>query len=115
MKITENTRLYIGSNVEQSMESQAGKSVQTDKVRLFAGNIVTQNPLDAQIAEKRATAMEKAKKLIGDVFAAEKSVDDDLAERANRIKESEQAIVSANKELAKFTDQILSLCKKYGK
>ena len=114
MKITENTRLYIGSNVEQSMESQAGKSVQTDKVRLFAGNIVTQNPLDAQIAEKRATAMEKAKKLIGDVFAAEKSVDDDLAERANRIKESEQAIVSANKELAKFEEEKEKLKEQYG-
>jgi len=114
MKITENTRLYIGSNVEQSMESQAGKSVQTDKVRLFAGNIVTQNPLDAQIAEKRATAMEKAKKLIGDVFAAEKSVDDDLAERANRIKESEQTIVSANKELAKFEEEKEKLKEQYG-
>ena len=44
MKITENTRVYIGSNVEQSMEKQLGKSVQSDKVRLFAGNINTQNP-----------------------------------------------------------------------
>jgi len=96
------------------MEKQLGKSVQTDKVRLFAGNIVTQNPLDAQIAEKRATAMEKAKKLIGDVFAAEKSVDDDLAERANRIKESEQAIVSANKELAKFEEEKEKLKEQYG-
>ena len=114
MKITENTRLYIGSNAEQSMEKQLGKSVQTDKVRLFAGNIVTQNPLDAQIAEKRAAAMEKAKKLIGDVFAAEKSVDDDLAVRANRIKESEQAIVSANKELAKFEEEKEKLKEQYG-
>jgi len=114
MKITENTRLYIGSNAEQSMEKQLGKSVQTDKVRLFAGNIGTQNPLDTQIAKKRAAAMEKAKKLIGDVFAAEKSVDDDLAERANRIKESEQAIVSANKELAKFEEEKEKLKEQYG-
>ncbi len=114
MKITENTRLYIGSNAEQSMEKQLGKSVQTDKVRLFAGNIVTQNPLDTQIAQKRAAAMEKAKKLIGDVFAAEKSVDDDLAERANRIKESEQAIVDANKELAKFEEEKEKLKEQYG-
>jgi len=114
MKITENTRLYIGSNAEQSMEKQLGKSVQTDKVRLFAGNIGTQNPLDTQIAKKRAAAMEKAKKLIGDVFAAEKSVDDDLAERANRIKESEQAIVDANKELAKFEEEKEKLKEQYG-
>ena len=58
--------------------------------------------------------MEKSKKLIGDVFAAEKSVDDDLAERANRIKESEQAIVSANKELAKFEEEKEKLKEQYG-
>ena len=114
MKITENTRLYIGSNVEQSMEKQLGKSVQSGRTRLFAGNIGMQNPLDTQIAEKRAAAMEKAKKIIGDVFAAEKSVDDDLAERANRIKESEQAIVDANKELAKFEEEKEKLKEQYG-
>ena len=49
--------------------------------------------------------MEKAKKLLGDVFAAEKSVDDDSLMRANRIKESEQAIMNANKELAAFEEE----------
>jgi len=108
MKITENTRLYVGSTIEQNTEKQTGQP------RLFAGNIGMQNPLDTQIAEKRAAAMEKAKKLIGDVFAAEKSVDDDLAERANRIKESEQVIVDANKELAKFEEEKEKLKEQYG-
>ena len=114
MKITESTRLFIGNNAEQNMEKQLGKSVQDDKTRLFAGNIGMQNPLDTQIAEKRAAAMEKAKKLISDVFAAEKSVDDDLAERANRIKESEQAIVDANKKLAEFEGEKEKLKEQYG-
>lgn len=114
MKITESTRLFIGNNAEQNMEKQLGKSVQDDKTRLFAGNIGMQNPLDTQIAEKRVAAMEKAKKLISDVFAAEKSVDDDLAERANRIKESEQAIVDANKKLAEFEGEKEKLKEQYG-
>ena len=114
MKITESTRLFIGNNAEQNMEKQLGKSVQDDKTRLFAGNIGMQNPLDTQIAEKRAAAMEKTKKLISDVFAAEKSVDDDLAERANRIKESEQAIVDANKKLAEFEGEKEKLKEQYG-
>ena len=108
MKITENTRLYVGSTIEQNTEKQTGQP------RLFAGNISAQNPLDTQIAEKRTAAMEKAKKLIGDVFAAEKSVDDDLAMRAGRIKESEQAIVDANKELAKFEEEKEKLKEQYG-
>jgi DNA repair exonuclease SbcCD ATPase subunit len=114
MKISENTRIYIGSNIEQSTEKQLGKSVQFDKARLFAGNTGMQNSLDIQIEEKRAAAMEKAKKLIGDVFAAEKSVDDDLLERSNRIKESEQAIVDANKELVKFEEEKEKLKEQYG-
>lgn len=108
MRISENKCPYIGQMVEQNKEQQTGK------IRLFAGNIVTQNPLDIQIAEKRTTAMEKARKLVGDVFAAEKSVDDDLAERANRIKESEQAIVDANKELAAFEEEKEKLKEQYG-
>jgi len=108
MKITESTRICIGSPIEQNKEKQ------TNKTRLFAGNISTQNPLDAQIAEKRTAAIEKAKKLVAGVFAAEKSVDDDLTERANRIKESEQAIVDANKKLAEFEEEKEKLKEQYG-
>ena len=112
MKITENTtRMYVGMTTEQNTEKVAGRS---DKTRVFAGGIGMQNPLDARIEEKRATAMEKAKKLLGDVFAAEKSVDDDLTERANRIKESEQEIVDANKELAALEEEKEKLKEQYG-
>ena len=112
MKITENTtRVYAG----MTPETTAGKNVsQFAKTRLFAGGIGMQNPLDTQIEEKRATAMEKAKKLIGDVFAAEKSIDDDLIERANRIKESEQAIVDANKELNALEEEKEKIKEQYG-
>ena len=115
MKITENTRLYIWGTIERSADKQVEKNVQTSgKVHMFAGSIGVQNPLDTQIEEKRANAMEKAKKLLSDVFAAEKSIDDDLAERANRIKESEQAIVGANKELAKLDEEKEKLKEQYG-
>jgi len=115
MRITENNCLLTGQIVKHNAEKQIENfATSSGKTRLFAGNISTQNPLDTQIAEKRAAAMEKAKKLIGDVFAAEKSVDDDLAMRANRIKESEQAIVDANKELVKFEEEKEKLKEQYG-
>ena len=112
MKITESTtRMYVGMTTEQNTEKVAGQS---DKTRMYVGGIGVQNPLDARIEEKRATAMENAKKMIGDVFAAEKAVDDDLAERANRIKESEQIIVDANKELEKIEEEKEKLKEQYG-
>lgn len=116
MKITDSSlRLYAGATVEAKTEhQQESDALQTGKVRVFAAGLGQQSPLDTQIEEKRATAMEKAKKLLSDVFAAEKSIDDDLAERANRIKESEQAIVDANKELAKFEEEKEKLKEQYG-
>ena len=112
MNITQTTtRFYTGTMQNQNAENAVGTA---EKTRLFAGGIGMQNPLDTQIEEKRATAMEKAKKLIGDVFAAEKSVDDDLTMRANHIKESEQAIVNANKELEKFEEEKEKLKEQYG-
>lgn len=111
MKITETTRFYTGTGIEQNTEKTA---IPSGKARMYAGGIGLQNPLDAQIEEKRAAAMEKAKKLLGDVFAAEKSIEDDLTERANRIKESEQAIVAANKELASLEEEKEKLKEQYG-
>lgn len=112
MKITQTaTRFYTGAMQEQNAEKTTGNA---DKTRLFAGGIGAQKPLDAQVEEKRAAAMEKAKKLLGDVFAAEKSIDDDLAERANRISESEQAIVDANKELHALEEEKEKLKEQYG-
>lgn len=114
MKITENT-IRMNMAIEQHTEKQIEKNTNSSgKVRVFAGGIGKQHPLDAQMEEKRATAMEKAKKLLSDVFAAEKSIDDDLAERANRIKESEQTIVDANKELAVLEEEKIKLKEQYG-
>lgn len=113
MKIGENT-VRINLATERYEEKQSEKKVSSDKGHFFAGGIGMQNPLDSQIAQKRATAMEKAQKLLGDVFAAEKSVDDDLKERAARMKESEQAIVDANKELKAFDEEKEKLKEQYG-
>lgn len=114
MKITENA---IAGNrmTEQSVDKQITKNADSSgRMRVFAGGMGMQQPLDAQMEEKRAVAMEKAKKLLSDVFAAEKSIDDDLAERTNRIKASEQAIVDANKELAGLDAEKEKLKEQYG-
>ena len=105
------TRFFAGANTEQALEKNVSNSRQN---RLYAGSIISKNPLDVQIEEKRTAAMDKAKKLLGDVFAAEQSVDDDLAERANRIREAEQSIVDANKELSALREEQEKLKEQYG-
>ncbi|MBP3567561.1 MAG: hypothetical protein J6K04_00205 [Lachnospiraceae bacterium] len=116
MNITKaNTRFYTGATIEQNAAKQTGKTVQSSgSTRIFAAGFGQSNPLEAQMEERKATAMEKAKKLLDDVFAAEKSIDDDLAERVNRIKVSEQAIVDANKELHALEEEKEKLKEQYG-
>ena len=84
----------------------------TKQERMFIGKMA--DSFDTQISEKREEAMQKAKKLVGDVFATEKSVDDDLLERAKRIKTSEQEIVSANKQLKALKEEQVALKEQYG-
>lgn len=116
MKITGNTNRMYGNTTGKSQEETQVEKNKKMSVggHMFAGSIGVQSPFQSQIDDKRASAMEKAKKLIGDVFAAEKSVDDDLKERAERIKESEQSIVDANKELASLREEKEKLKEQYG-
>lgn len=116
MKITQSaTRFYMGTSTETRMGGNVLETGQNKKTsKIFAGNTNITNSVTDSIAQKREEARAKAKKIVGDVFAAEKTVDDDLAERANRIKESEQSIVNANKELAKLREEQDELKEQYG-
>ncbi|MBO5353299.1 MAG: hypothetical protein J6A77_08390 [Lachnospiraceae bacterium] len=109
------TRFYAGASLEKITKHTTEQTKQSaDTSRMFAGNFARESSIPDRIAEKRETAMEKAKKLLGDVFAAEKMIDDDLMERANRITESEQSIVEANKELANLREEQEKLKEQYG-
>ena len=82
MNITQTTtRFYTETMQNQNAENAAGT---VEKTRFFAGGIGIQNPLDTQIEEKRATTMEKAKKLLGDVFAAEKTIGQTVSRNRSR-------------------------------
>ena len=109
MKIAQdNVRFFTGMSAGQTSE----KVIQgTKQERMFTGKM--EQSFDTQISEKREEAMQKAKKLVGDVFATEKSVDDDLLERAKRIKSSEQEIVSANKQLKALKEEQIALKDEY--
>ena len=110
MKIVQdNVRFFTGMVTGESSEKVTQG---TKQERMFTGKMA--ESFDTQISEKREEAMQKAKKLVGDVFATEKSIDDDLLERAKRIKTSEQEIVSANKELKALREEQVALREQYG-
>lgn len=110
MKIAQdNVRFFTGTIVGQTSEKVTQG---TKQERMFTGKMA--ESFDTQISERKEEAMQKAKKLVGDVFATEKSVDDDLLERAKRIKTSEQEMVSANKKLKALREDQVTLKEQYG-
>lgn len=105
----DNVRFFNGvASAEASEKVTQG----TKQGRVFAGKVA--ESFDTQISGKKEEAIQKAKKLLGDVFATEKSIDDDLLERAKRIKTSEQQIVCANKELKALREEQIALKEQYG-
>ena len=111
MKITQSgTRFYMGVTPESTSEKAAASNNAGN--RLFAGSVV--DNFDLQVAGKKEEAMQKARKILGNVFSAEKSVDDDLKERSARISESEQSIAAANKELKALREEQEGLKEQYG-
>ncbi|MDD2973096.1 MAG: hypothetical protein PHE02_13315 [Lachnospiraceae bacterium] len=88
----------------------SGKGKSTRK-SFFAGDA---NLAKDPIEEKRKTAQKKALKIVGDTFAREKKVDDDLHERGDRIKQLEAENKDAQKELQKIEEDKKNLKETYG-
>ena len=98
----------------RGLTQKQGEASATDKRKngsFFAGNLnQTKNPIE----EKRKEAQEKALKIVGDTFTNEKKVDDDLQERADKIKELEDSNMDALNELKKIDASKEELKETYG-
>lgn len=114
MRITNNQNgFYTGVNLTQGTK-ETDKAKQQTGNRFFAGTMSVGNSMEDRVEQKREEAMQEARKLLGDVFAAEKTIDDDLQERANRIQDSQQSIVDANKALSSLQEEQEELKEQYG-
>lgn len=110
MKIN-NTSVFVGNdslradNVEQK-NSKAGDRKSIDG-RMFSAK---QDP----IAAKREEAKKKAMQIVGNAFANELKIDDDLNERRERIKSLQKDIGEANRAVKDLEDGRAALKDVYG-
>ncbi len=65
------------------------------------------------IEQKRAMAKKKAYKIVSDAYAGDKKVDDDLKERASKIKYHEKMRAEAQHSIAEIDDQVQALRDEY--
>lgn len=103
-----NTRLFIGNFLNPQMNSTENKK------KPFQFNMGNNQAGQDKVAQKRQDAREKAMKLMKDVFSADKQIDDDMAERAGRVAEAENAILDANSQIKALDQEKEKLKETYG-
>ncbi|MDO5573241.1 MAG: hypothetical protein Q4G60_04590 [bacterium] len=82
MKV-EHTSIYIGDDTKALRHGKADK--RGGSTTIFAGNSALAQ--DDPITKKREEARKKAMKVVGDAFAGEQKIDNDLADRKSHIDE----------------------------
>lgn len=108
MKIEHQTNLFIGDNSKNERSENANNR---NKKTVFGGDL-KQN-LDP-IAKKRKDAQEKAMKIVGDAFANEKKIDDDLEARKELINQLQGKIKETQLDIKKISDTKNKLMLSYG-
>lgn len=107
MRIGE-TRLFAGDIMVNPVSMQQNKGV---ALLPFQRG---QNESSDRIAEKKKQARQQAMGLVKSAFEADKSIDDDLAARANKIQASKDEIAKAKEGLKEIAANKEELKKEYG-
>lgn len=88
MKIEQNITLYVGTQPAGAGHMDGADKKQENRKTVFAGDLTQQNmTLQDRIEQRKAQAKEQAMKVVGDVFAAERSIDEDMENRRTHVKD----------------------------
>lgn len=109
MKV-QNTTIFMGGNTGRERTDGTAEGRKNQK-NIFAGSL--SKSFDP-IAKKKQDARKQAMKIIGDAWASDREIEDDLKERRNKIKEYQDIIGQANRELRRINDDRLALRDAYG-
>ncbi len=97
MKVDNNITLFVGGQPENSLTTEGAGKKQENRKTIFAGDMNTQGgTLQDRIEQKKKEAQKQALKVVGDVFAGDKVIDEDMENRRQNVKE----LVEDRKRLA---------------
>lgn len=94
------------NNVQKDMFGRKQRSADMGPASILTGKF---DPIE----QKRAIARKKASKIIGDTFAGEKKIDDDVKNRMDMIKHYESMLGEANRKLGEIDDGKEALRQQY--
>lgn len=98
-----NNGIQNANAINTSAEKNTG-NIKADSLKLA----------DDSVAQRRAEAQKKAMKIIGDAYAGEKKIDDDVAARRDRVRELSSELGENKKALKDLEDKRAALRDEYG-
>ena len=112
MKVNTNITLFAGAQdaMDGGVAGVAAKN-QENRKTVFAGNLNHETTFQDRVAEKKAQAQQKAMKIVGDVFANDKAIDDDMDNRREHVKQLGQEHISLVEEKKNIESQMEELDK----
>lgn len=113
MRISNDKNIFIGENIKQKnqvCEEQHKKEERTD---FFAGNL-NQDLFENKLLQKKKEAQEKAIKVVGDAFAGDMEIDNDILERREKIAALEQENEKLQSQINDISKRQDELMEQYG-
>lgn len=111
MKV-ENKSIFMGDDTLKSRHAEGNNKDKTQSTKALSG-VAFKEKLDP-IAQKKKKAMQQAMKIIGDAFAKETKLDDELNERRQKVKDLKGEIGDFNKEIRSIESEREALRETYG-
>ncbi len=106
MNIQNNITVFSGdtrNNAQAEWTKKEGTDSYDKKSRtVYAGNFLKEFPLREKIQQKKAQAQERAMKIVGDAWDADKVIDDEIRQRQERIRELREDNKDAMENLKEF-------------
>lgn len=91
MKVDSNITLFAGGRPESSLATEGAGKKQENRKTVFAGDLNTQGgTLQDRIQQKKKEAQKQALKVVGDAFAGDRTLDEDMENRAQHIKDLQE-------------------------
>ncbi len=107
MRLENNITVFSGDTRSNTQAAQAGgqaeKAQENGKNKTFyAGNFLVEFPLQDRIAQRKAQAQERAMKIVGDAWDADRVIDDEIRQRQDHIRELQEDNKDALESLKEF-------------
>lgn len=91
-----NKTIFMGDETLRNRHGYENPQKESDRKTIFAGGL--KKVIDP-IQQKREQARKQAMKIVGDTWASDRKIDDDLDARRDKVKEYQREIGAANDEL----------------